>query len=236
MAEWRLGRGWTERELEERLARARDLPRNYTAPVEGMSVEAGWNEYFSEAVIGHEEPGPATSGGPFSRGKKALAGYAFSDPRIVVAHFDPQVPLLNRYMLLEARAFRVLHYLGGVVVGAVREESDEQRTVFGFRYETLEGHIERGAEWFLLTKEHATGDLRFRIQAAWKPGQFPNWWSRVGFSLVGGHYQERWHRNAHAAMQHLVRDPKLARVTGRKERLVHSAPDVIFKRIEARNV
>ena len=28
-----------------------------------------------------------------------------------------------------------------------------------FRYDTLEGHIERGYEWFLLTKDHATGGI-----------------------------------------------------------------------------
>ena len=33
-----------------------------------------------------------------------------------------------------------------------RESGPRRTGVFGFRYDTLEGHIERGVEWFLLTK------------------------------------------------------------------------------------
>ena len=236
MAELRIGRGWTESELEARLDRARQSKRNFTEPVEGMSVQKGWHEYYSESVVGHESPGAAVEGGSFARGCQAITQYTFSDPRIVIAHFDPDVPLLNRHMLLEARAFRFLHYLGAVIVSAVRSDATEEETVFGFRYETLEGHIEQGAEWFLLKKSHDSGAIRFRIQAAWRPGQFPNWWSRVGFSLVGRYYQKRWHHRAHRALQEVMGDARLSPNSDRPERLVHGGPEIIFKRIEARYV
>ena len=236
MAAWRFARGWSERELEEQLSIARTSRRNFTDPVENLSVRTGWREYYSEAVVARERPGPPEKEGPFSRGRQALSQYAFSDPRIVIAHFDPTDPLLGRYMLLEARAFRVLHYLGGVVVGDVRSEATEDRTVFGFRYDTLEGHIERGAEWFLLTKDYESGEIRFRIQAAWQPGQFPNWWSRLGFRLVGKYYQRRWHRHAHGAMMRMMSDEGMPRKGPARERLRHSGPEVVFKRLEAHNV
>jgi hypothetical protein len=156
----------------------------------------------------------------------------FSDPGIIIAHFEPDVPLLGRPMLLEIRALRLMHYLGGGVVGATRSEQDAERTIFGFRYDTLEGHIERGVEWFLLTKLHATGEIRFRIEAAWRPGQFPNWWSRVGFNWIGPMYQKVWHRRAHALLATLVRDPDPAPDAPTSGRLVHTDLEFEFKRLK----
>ena len=235
MAEWRLGRGWNEVELLERLNALRDAPRNLEASVSEIEGNPRWHHDHSEAAIGEEDPGPPVPGGPFERGALAVSNYQFSDPHIVIAHFDRASNLMGRRILLELRALRILHYLGGVVVGAVRSESGDRASVFGFRYETLAGHIERGAEWFLLRKDHVTGVIRFRIEAAWLPGQLPNWWSRIGFSMLGRRYQERWHRRAHAAMAALIRDPGLPVDWTPGDVMMHSAPEVIFKRTEARD-
>lgn len=232
MAEWRIGRGWTEDELARRLKRLPALPRNFSDPPERMTIEHGWRQYYSEAIIARGRPGPPEKGGPFERGRTAVRDYQFSDPRIVTAHFAPDEPLLGRRLLLELKALGVLRYLGGAVVGAVRSDSDEERTVFGFRYDTLEGHLEQGAEWFLLTKEHATGELRFRIEAAWRPGQFPNWWSRLGFAVLGPLYQRLWHHRAHYLMAGLVRVPDPEAIEPEGRRVAHARPDVIFKRYE----
>lgn len=229
MAEWRLGRGWSDAELLERLARARDLPHNFSEDPEEMTVERGWNHYFSEAVVGREAAGTPVSDGPFEKGRVAVTQYVFSDPTIVVGHFDPRVPLLHRPMLLELRALRHVRFLVGVRVGAVRDEQRDDRSVFGWRYDTLEGHIEMGSEWFLLTKDHVTGKISFRIEADWLPGQFPNWWSRVGFMYMGPSYQKKWHRRAHGRLHDLMRAPDPAAGTDRGH-LAHTGPEMIFQR------
>ena len=113
-----------------------------------------------------------------ARARVALAAYQFSNPDIVVAHFDPETALLHRRILLEIKVLG-LRYLCPAVVHRVRDEGN----VYGFRYDTLEGHIERGVEWFLLTKNEV-GEIRFRIEARWQRGRLPNWWSRVGFVLL----------------------------------------------------
>lgn len=232
MAEWRIGRGWTEAELEARLAGLHALDLNFTDPPERMTPANGWRRYHSSAVVGQASPGPPAADGPFARGQTAVASYAFSDPRIVIGHFDPDVPLRGRRMLLEMRALRVLHYLSGVVVGAVRAETEEGQTVFGFRYDTLEGHIESGSEWFLLTKAHETGEIRFDIKAVWRPGHFPNWWSRAGFSWLGPRYQRLWHYRAHAHLARLIRNPEVRSPSSGPGpgRLVHADPEVVFER------
>jgi uncharacterized protein (UPF0548 family) len=225
VAECRFLKRWTDAELEARLDAAARMERNFSESPDALTPEQGWRQYFSEAQIGQEPPGPPIPGGAFEKAWHAITRYEFSDPRIVTAHFEPDAELLGRRMLLELHAFGFgLRYLGGVIVGAVIEGyTEEGRTVSGYRYDTLEGHIEAGAEWFLLTKHHDTGEVWFRIQAAWRPGQFPNWWSRLGFKLVARQYQRAWHRLAYLRMRELIGAAGLGPVP-QPGRLIHEGP------------
>lgn len=199
MADWRLAGGWTGEELRERRAALNDGGRNFTPPTLPLQEPFEWRRHRSRARIASAAPGSPRRGGPFNRAKRALDAYAFSDPDIVEAHFEPNTPLQDRRILLELKV-PFLRYLAGVVVTRVQDESTETATTFGFRYDTLDGHIERGWEWFVLHKDHESGVISFHVSAIWLPGDFPNWWSRVGFALVGGSYQRRWHRRAHHRM------------------------------------
>jgi uncharacterized protein (UPF0548 family) len=218
MAEWRLWRGWSSDELQVRLQRLAEVSPNFVAVEQDMTGEHGWHHYHSEAVIASEPEGHAL----FERASVALANYQFSDPAIVTAHFDPAGPLLRRRLLLEIKVMG-LRYLCPALVTHVRDEPG----VYGFRYDTLEGHIERGVEWFLITRDEA-GDIRFRIEARWKYGQLPNWWSRLGFRLLSGYYQRRWHREAHRRLSLLAWYGSLARPPRDAAGLTHQGVDVTF--------
>lgn len=233
MAEWRIGRGWSEDELGARLASAGRLPRNFSVAADEMSLENGWNHYYSESVLASEAPGPPEAEGAFERARVAVASYEFSDPAIVVGHFDPRRPLEGRRMLLEIKIWG-LHYLAGVVIAEVRSETGADQSVFGFRYDTLEGHIERGAEWFLVTKDHRTGEVSFRVDAYWLPGDFPNTWSRIGFLLLARRYQRRWHLRAHARLFVLAHDGSLTGPRPPRGQLAHEGPDVLFRYLRAK--
>jgi len=223
VAEWRFARGWSETELEEQVSRIARAPLSFDP--DAVAPGYGWTFYYSEAPIAREAPGPPVAGGAFERAKQAIVRYEFSDPRIVTAHLDPTTPLLGRRMLLEIKVLG-LRYLCGVVVGAVREVEPEGRTVFGFRYETLEGHIESGFEWFLLTKDHETGEVWFRIQATWREGQLPNWWSRLGFRLLVRRYQRAWHRLAYVRLREIVGAGAGLAPVPRGHRLLHEGPEL----------
>src|SRR5436190_945583 len=97
MAEWRLRRSWPAALIRVRLEQARNSIRNVDASEEDMTGDRGWQHYHSEAVIATEADGDDR----FGRARAALANYQFSDPSIVLAHFDPAEPLLGRCMLLE---------------------------------------------------------------------------------------------------------------------------------------
>ena len=103
-------------------------------------------------------------------------------------------------MLLEIKVLG-LRYLSPVVVSEVRDRPGARETSWGFRYDTLAGHLESGSEWFLLSKDHDSGEIRFRIEATWRPGQFPNGWSRLGFRLLAPRYQRAWHRLAYLRLR-----------------------------------
>lgn len=203
-AHWRIGQGWSRVELQKHLERLATVTRNFDADPAELEGLTGWYQYGSQSVLGTAQPGLPRANGPFERACAALKSYEFSDRRIVRAFFDNAAELLDRTMLLELRAFRVLRYLVGVRVGAVQTARTDTESVFGFRYETLEGHIERGSEWFILRKEHTSGTIHFRISAFWMPGEFPNWWSRAGFHVVGEHYQKMWHHKAHEYLARIV--------------------------------
>jgi uncharacterized protein (UPF0548 family) len=218
MAEWHLWSSWPATAVKAHLEAARTVSLNFDATEEDMTGERGWHHYYSEAVIAKEAEGSDR----FTRARVALANYQFSDPAIVLAHFDPAEPLLGRCMLLEIQVLG-LHYLCPAVVNRLREEPG----VFGFRYDTLEGHIERGVEWFLLTKNDR-GEIRFRIEARWRNAQFPNWWSRIGFILLSGYYQRKWHRHAHQRLSLLAHNGSTQRPPRDSTGLTHQGIDVTF--------
>ncbi len=110
-------------------------------------------------------------------------------------------------MLLELKVMG-FRFLSGVRVRKVREGVEHDTSHFGFRYDTLAGHIERGFEWFLLTKDHATGEIDFRIEAHWRLGDFPSWWSRLGFLVIGNRYRAIWRHRAPERLRRLAHQPE----------------------------
>lgn len=183
--EWRFLRSWSQGEIKERLAELSSL---------SPSFEIGRfnprKTYQFEKLVSVES---------FDRSKAEVASYRFSDPNIVQAHFDPLAPLLGRRMLLEIQVMG-FHFLCGTVVSETLERENARESVFGFRYDTLDGHIESGTEWFILREDHKTGEVSFRIQAKWCSGNLPTWWSKIGFRLLASRYQRKWH---HLAFQRL---------------------------------
>jgi uncharacterized protein (UPF0548 family) len=218
MVEWRLWSRWPAAAVKARLEAARTASPNFAAAEDEMTGERGWRHYHSEAVIAKEAQGNDR----FTRASVALANYQFSDPAIVLAHFDPAEPLLGRCMVLEIQVLG-LRYLCPAVVNRLRDEPG----VFGFRYDTLEGHIERGVEWFLLTK-NGQGEIRFRIEARWREARFPNWWSRIGFIVLSGYYQRKWHREAHRRLSLLAHYGATRQPRRDSSGLTHQGIDVTF--------
>jgi uncharacterized protein (UPF0548 family) len=214
---WRVLHGFERQVLEARLGELATCERSVPDATPAELVAQGYRRHASQATIGREAPGCPVADGAFERAREAVADYRFSDPRIVAGHFDRHVPLLGRRMLLEIQVLG-LRFLCGVIVGRVVMRTEPDHTTFAFRYDTLAGHIERGREWFVLRKDHASGDVSFRIDALWRAGELPAWWIRLGFALLSGYYRAEWSRRAHLRLREIVgtRDPKLPPVPHRR--------------------
>jgi hypothetical protein len=124
--------------------------------------------------------------------------YAFADPSLVEAHYDPSVPLEQRELLL------ILHALGariyaGVRVGSAGEEArteDGRRAQVSFwNYRTLEGHVEAGQRDFEVWKWLDSGAVEFRTHAVSRAAE-ANPIVQLGFRLLGRHKQVEFGRRA----------------------------------------
>jgi uncharacterized protein (UPF0548 family) len=202
--------------LDERLAatpRARralaDLaarPLNF-APAELEGAPDGWHVDDYRVRLPSEPPGEPIDGASFQIARQLMREYAFADPKIVRAVFDPAVGLAGRNMLLQVR-FGPLRLFAGCRVGTI---VDETRTVegrpvavWGWSYGTLEGHLERGRMDFAVWKWLDDGTVEFRIHVVSQRARVGNPVLRLGFRLVGRHEQRRFARHAGERMAALV--------------------------------
>jgi len=167
----------------------------------------GWHVDDYRTELPAEPPGPPLPDGSFAAAKKMLREYRFPDPSIITGIFVPEEPLERRVMLLRGRFLWMTFYFG-VKVGAViderveGEQGAEQR--WGFTYQTLEGHMERGQMTFTVSKYLLSGQVAFRIHAFSQAADIPNPIYRLGFHLFGRRLQVRFAHRALERMRELV--------------------------------
>lgn len=138
-----------------------------------------------------EPPGMPLKGGSWETARRLMKSYAFADPSIVRAFYDPHTPLQGRNMLLELRALGLVHVYVGVRVSEVYEEAravgGRQARVWGWNYRTLQGHVEQGQVDWEVWKWLDSGEVQFRVHAVSRPAHIGNPFVRVGFRLIGRH-------------------------------------------------
>jgi len=191
------------------LAQLAGRPLNFDpAAIAGAGPQSGWHVDDYRQPLPAESPGDPVRGASFEIAQRLMCDYAFADPAIVRAIFDPASRLANRNMLLQAR-FGPLRFFLGCRVGAV---ADETRTVdgravrvWGWSYGTLAGHFERGQMDFAVWKWLDDGGVEFRIHVVSRRAQVGNPLVRLGLRLVGRREQVRFARRACERMDELVK-------------------------------
>ncbi len=194
------------------LAALRDRPLNFDpdelAEVARSGVaDSGWHIDDYEQALVPEPPGEPVAGGSFAIAQRLMRDYAFADPAMVRAVYDPAGDLAERNMLLQVR-FGPLRFFLGCRVGTV---TDETRTVdgrsarvWGWSYGTLTGHVERGQMDWTVWKWLDDGTVEFRIHVVSCRANVRNPIIRLGFRLVGRGQQTRFARRACERMAELV--------------------------------
>jgi uncharacterized protein (UPF0548 family) len=175
--------------VDRDVTRLRGLGPNFDpARGEDCVPENGWHVDDLWQALPPEPPGPPVEGGSWEIAQRLMRGYEFADPSIVRAAYDPDEPLDGRTMLLELR-FHGLRFHGGVRVSEVYDEELERegRTarVWGWAYQTLEGHLEMGQMNWEVWKWLDSGQVEFRIHAYSKRAPDRNPLVRFGLRLFG---------------------------------------------------
>jgi uncharacterized protein (UPF0548 family) len=178
------------------------------AELVGATPDTGWHvDDYCQPLPG-EPPGEPVAGGSFQTAKELMREYAFADPALVRAIYDPAGPLLHRNMLLQARWGPLRFLLGcrvGAITDAVRVVDGRRVRIWGWSYGTLAGHLERGQMDFTVTKGLDDGSVEFRIHAVSQPARIANPVLGLGFRLLGRRVQVRFARRACARMDAQVR-------------------------------
>lgn len=144
-----------------------------------------------------ERPGAPEPGGSWESACALVEAYEFCDPAVLRAVYAPAAPLLGRDMLLEARFYGLRFYLGVRVTEVIDEKpGDAARRMWGFAYETLDGHLERGRISYEVIKDDDTGQVSFRLQAYSQRASTLGLITTLGWQLFGRRTQRRFYRRS----------------------------------------
>lgn len=186
-----------------------DRPVNFDLNQREQYTEAnGWHIDSYQADLPPEAPGEPVPNGSWEIARQMMREYRFPDPSIITGIYYPDRPLEKRVMLLRGR-FLWFTFLFGVRIGGVvdevRETKDGPERVWGFNYQTLEGHFERGQMDFEVVKWLHTGQVGFHIHAFSQAATIKNPFYRLGFRLFGRGLQRRFAHRSLERMQELVK-------------------------------
>ncbi len=201
MAEIRFFRAKDEQELLAALA-----AKTPNFDLDRRDFGRAWHDDDHRQPLPGEPPGPPLAGGSWETARALVETYAFADPAMVRAVFDPEAPLVGRNMLLELRLPPLRFYVGVRIV-AVRDETRRRdgrdARVWGWDYVTLEGHVEAGRRAFEVWKWLDTGEVEFRTYAHARPA-LENPVLRLGFFVFGRHRRAEFGRTACERMARLT--------------------------------
>ncbi|MEQ3554352.1 DUF1990 family protein [Pseudonocardia nematodicida] len=180
------------------------------APPPGAARRRRWHVDHGRALVGTERPGPPEAGGDWERACAVLRDYQFTDHHRLRGIFRPGDPLLGRDMLLEGRFGPLRFHLGVRVTATVDDERDGTR-VWGWTYETLQGHLEQGRLTYEVVKDLTTGEVEFVIRAFSRPARIPHPLYRLGFGLFGRPVQLEFYHRAGQRVRDLLADARSGR-------------------------
>lgn len=169
--------------------------------------QTGWNVDDYLRRLPPEPPGEPFENGSFMIAQALMCDYAFADPKIVRAVYDPARELANRNMLLQTRFGPLRFFVGcrvSSILDATRTVDGRPVRIWGWSYGTLEGHFERGQMDYAVWKWLDDGAVEFRIHVVSQRAKVGNPIVRLGFRLVGRREQQRFARRACERMRELV--------------------------------
>lgn len=230
----REGRLYDSRSADE-LQRLAERRINYP-PMRGHTPARadGWHVDSLFHTLAQEQPGDPKWDGAWELACRLVRDYQFAEPGIIRALYRDDVELLGRDMLLEGH-FYGLRFDMGVRVTSVIDETrgtgEAAQRVWGWGYQTLDGHLEEGELVYEVIKHLHTGEVDFHITGYSRRAPIANPVVRLGFTLFGRIMQQRFYRACGRRLQRLVQaqlagDPPIQRETAPRDASLTIAPTV----------
>lgn len=184
-----------------------------------------WHVDESTAWLAREKPGAPEPGGAWDIACTLVRHYEFADARLIRAVYRPDVELMGRDMLLEGRFWGLRFHMGVRVTQVVDVSRDDER-IWGWGYQTLEGHLEQGKLIYEVVKSVPTGAVELVLSAYSRPAPISNPLIRTGFGVFGRHMQLRFYaevgRRLRRQVQSIVRGGPAPTVARTPEGLVRA--------------
>lgn len=202
--EWRLYGSATAKALDSLADRDINYP-----PMRGRSPtrDAGWHVDTVRHGLASEPPGAPVEAGPWELACRLVHDYQFAEPGIIRALYRRDEELLGRNMLLEGRFFGLRFDMGVRVTSVIddtRGAGDTAQRVWGWGYQTLQGHLEEGELVYEVIKHLDTGNVEFAITGYSRRAPIANPVVRLGFTMFGRMTQQRFYRGCGRRLSRLV--------------------------------
>jgi uncharacterized protein (UPF0548 family) len=190
----------SHRRAERRLAALAGRPVNFdTSRLDEYTPETGWRRDDMVEPLPAEVPGPPEPGGSWELTRRLVMNYQLADPSQVRAVYDDRTPFEGRDLLLWIRFGGVRFGVGVRIGGAyewTRDVDGRPARVYGWYYDTLEGHFEQGRMHYEVWKWLDSGEVHFRLHAVSRGAETGPWVLRTGFRLVGRVNQLQFYRRS----------------------------------------
>ncbi|MDT7704019.1 MAG: hypothetical protein QOJ30_6344 [Pseudonocardiales bacterium] len=210
--------------LQRAVSDLADLDVNYEPSEVGPR---GWTTDEHVHLLGTEAPGDPVPDGPWARARDLVEDYDFTPPELLRAVYARDTALLGRDILLDGR-FGPVRFLMGVRITSIvdeGEEADADWRIWGWGYETLQGHLQRGRVVYRVAKHRETGRVEFRADVRWQPHPRLGPVLGLGWRLFGRHEQLRFYRRIGGRLRdRVVEHPD----EGRRDRAADAGDGLVY--------
>ncbi len=166
----------------------------------------GWHRDTRRTRLPSEPPGAPQPGASWELARRLVESYESAKPEIIRGVYRSDAALRGRDMLLEGR-FHGLHFHMGVRVTAVVDETREDGSrVWGWSYETLQGHLEQGRMTYEVVKHTDTGAVEFVTHGVSRRSPTLGPLVGLGWRLFGRRTQLRFYEGCGQRVQRIVND------------------------------
>lgn len=169
---------------------------------------SAWHFDHHRFVLGTDPPGRPREDSVWWHAYREVAAYAFTPADLLRAHYRREDPLLGKDLLLVGR-FALARFVMGVRITETGFDEDGVRYSWGWSYETLQGHIERGRVDYRVVKHLESGVVTLEVNSYNQVNPRAHPFIRLGWFFFGRRAQHRFYTSVGENLRRLAQQPQV---------------------------